>query len=129
MRFIDIVRADAGIFRTGNEYYLRIVRRQAVFRAKVLNIGEGDLSLAGDDDALPRAVYAGAVQGSEVVNGREIVRSDIVIAAGRGVLRVQSRAGLRVPQHTFQGMRAEVIQAANGADEAAPRLRKRRRTG
>src|SRR4051812_4003444 len=52
VRFIDIAVDDSRVARSGDEQDLRVVRRQPVFSPKLLQIGELDARLPGNDDAL-----------------------------------------------------------------------------
>ncbi len=61
MGFVLIALTDAGILCTGNENYLRVGSRESVLGAEGLDVGEIDLGLSGDDEALAFAVVAGAL--------------------------------------------------------------------
>ena len=113
VRFIDIAFDDSRVARSGDEEDLRIVRRQPVLSPKLLEIGELDARLAGNDDTLSRPVDPRIVQGREVVDGGQVGGRDIMPAARRGVSRFQC---------VLEGARAEVVEPLNRPHDAAEAL-------
>src|ERR1035437_1013313 len=81
-------RVDADLFALGDEgghqKHLGVGGRKQKPGAEFLDVAEGDLGLAGNDDFLPGSVVSGVPKGLDVVNGAEIVGAQVVIAAGAG---------------------------------------------
>src|ERR1017187_5227817 len=78
VRFHHIAAHDAGVFGSGDQHDLRIVLGQIEHRAEGLDVRKVDGRLAGDHQSLAGAVIAILVQALEVVDGRRIVRSQVM---------------------------------------------------
>ena len=80
-------------------------------RAELLYIGEVYARLARNHDLLSASVVSGVPKALDVVNGAEVVGTQIVIAGrGRGVV------GFERPVEEGPRLHAEIVKAVNGAD-------------
>ena len=85
----------------------RIVRRQAEVLPKVSYVSRIDVGLAHDDDGLPRPIKPVVIEGSDVVNGGQIARSEIVGTVGP----IRPRRGAAFL--AVRRLRAKVVQATD----------------
>ncbi len=99
--------------RAGDGHHLRIVRGKPVIAAKSLDVGHVDRRLPRDHQLLARSVDPRRVQRIDVVNRREIVGRDVMLAVRRGVIGMRRRARPR--------LHAEIGETADSGDRAAER--------
>ena len=69
------------VTRAGDEDEVGILFGEAGGRLEGLDIGKGNLGLAGDDDGLAVAVDAGAIERIDVVGGDDVGRGEEDVAA------------------------------------------------